>query len=228
MVSLNLKKSNFNYGFTLAEVLITLVIIGIIAAMTIPTLMKNTQNQELVTGLKKANSTLSQAIVNMARNNDASPGDYTFLNNVDFTDEFAKVTNTLKICNNTAQCFGSSLNGGGVYKLLNKSAFSVVDAKSVITADGQVLSYMSQSLNRSELPGMGFSSEDADNSIGRIIIDVNGQKGPNVLGRDVYYFIVVNGKGIVPGGSASQNDCNKTGRGYTCAGKILKENAMNY
>ena len=33
-------------GFTLAEVLITLVIIGVIAAMTVPTLMNNTQGQE--------------------------------------------------------------------------------------------------------------------------------------------------------------------------------------
>ena len=48
-------------GFTLAEVLITLVIIGVIAAMTIPTLMNNTNKQEYVSKLKKAYSTLSQA-----------------------------------------------------------------------------------------------------------------------------------------------------------------------
>ena len=40
-------------AFTLAEVLITLVIIGVIAAMTISTLMNNTNNQELVSRLKK-------------------------------------------------------------------------------------------------------------------------------------------------------------------------------
>ena len=38
-------------GFTLAEVLITLVIIGVIAAMTVPTLMNNTQGQENKTAL---------------------------------------------------------------------------------------------------------------------------------------------------------------------------------
>ena len=48
-------------AFTLAEVLITLVIIGVIAAMTIPTLMNNTNNQELVSRLKKTYSELSQA-----------------------------------------------------------------------------------------------------------------------------------------------------------------------
>lgn len=49
-------------GFTLAEVLITLVIIGVIAAMTLPSLLGGTNKQEIKTGLQKAVSTLSQAI----------------------------------------------------------------------------------------------------------------------------------------------------------------------
>lgn len=49
-------------GFTLAEVLITLVIIGIIASMTLPSLLGGTNKQELKTGLQKAMSTLSQAV----------------------------------------------------------------------------------------------------------------------------------------------------------------------
>ena len=40
-------------GFTLAEVLITLGIIGVVAAMTLPALVNKTQNQELVTAFKK-------------------------------------------------------------------------------------------------------------------------------------------------------------------------------
>lgn len=49
-------------GFTLAEVLITLVIIGIIAAMTLPSLLGGTNKQEIKTGLQKSVSALSQAI----------------------------------------------------------------------------------------------------------------------------------------------------------------------
>lgn len=49
-------------GFTLAEVLITLVIIGVIAAMTVPTLMNNTNAQEYRSALKKAISGLNQAL----------------------------------------------------------------------------------------------------------------------------------------------------------------------
>src|SRR5574344_485196 len=49
-------------GFTLAEVLIVLGIIGVVAAMTIPTLMNQTGQAEFKTGFKKVVSTLNQAI----------------------------------------------------------------------------------------------------------------------------------------------------------------------
>ena len=45
------QKFSFSIAFTLAEVLITLGIIGIVASMTIPSLISKTQNAELVTGL---------------------------------------------------------------------------------------------------------------------------------------------------------------------------------
>ena len=49
-------------AFTLAEVLITLMIIGIVAALTIPSVISNYQQQEYKTGLKKAVSVLNEAI----------------------------------------------------------------------------------------------------------------------------------------------------------------------
>ena len=54
-------------GFTLAEVLITLAIIGVVAAISIPSVISNTQQQEFKTGLRKAVSVLNSAItMNMA------------------------------------------------------------------------------------------------------------------------------------------------------------------
>ena len=50
------------FGFTLAEVLITLGIIGVVAAMTMPTLMNQTQGAQYKTAYKKALSALSQAV----------------------------------------------------------------------------------------------------------------------------------------------------------------------
>ena len=56
MQKYNLTKSS---GFTLAEVLVTLGIIGVVAAMTIPTLMQNYQRQSYVTQLKKVYNELN-------------------------------------------------------------------------------------------------------------------------------------------------------------------------
>ena len=54
-------------AFTLAEVLITLAIIGVVAAIAIPSVISNTQQQEFKTGLRKAVSVLNSAItMNMA------------------------------------------------------------------------------------------------------------------------------------------------------------------
>ena len=54
-------------AFTLAEVLITLAIIGVVAALSIPAVISNSQQQEFKTGLRKAVSVLNSAItMNMA------------------------------------------------------------------------------------------------------------------------------------------------------------------
>ena len=49
-------------GFTLAEVLITLMILGVIAAMTVPTLIQDTQKKEQVVQIKKGLSMINQAV----------------------------------------------------------------------------------------------------------------------------------------------------------------------
>ena len=59
--NLIMKKS---LGFTLAEVLITLAIIGVVAAMTIPSVIVNTNQSEFKTGLRKAVSVLNSSDFN--------------------------------------------------------------------------------------------------------------------------------------------------------------------
>ena len=64
-----MKKTIGMGGFTLAEVLITLGIIGVVAAMTMPTLINSTQGAQYKTAFKKALSVMSQAVVmNIALN----------------------------------------------------------------------------------------------------------------------------------------------------------------
>ncbi|OGI22573.1 MAG: hypothetical protein A2287_06030 [Candidatus Melainabacteria bacterium RIFOXYA12_FULL_32_12] len=50
-------------GFTLAEVLVTLVIIGVVAALTIPALLQNANQSEFKSAFKKSLATLNQAVV---------------------------------------------------------------------------------------------------------------------------------------------------------------------
>lgn len=66
------------YGFTLAEVLITLTIIGVVAMMTLPALMTNVQEQQAKTGIKKGINTLTEAA---QMNNAVSGFDYSSLAN---------------------------------------------------------------------------------------------------------------------------------------------------
>lgn len=73
-------------GFTLAEVLITLGIIGIVAAMTLPTIVHKYKEIQRITQLKKAYSTLSQAF-NMVKLEYGDPRYWGFTNSVIGKDE---------------------------------------------------------------------------------------------------------------------------------------------
>ena len=56
-------KKLFN-AFTLVEILITIGIIGVVAALTIPTLIQNSNSKKFMTQFKKSISTLKQAVIN--------------------------------------------------------------------------------------------------------------------------------------------------------------------
>ncbi len=58
-----------NKGFTLAEVLVTLAIIGVVASLTIPTLIQSSANSQVVAGVRKAQSVLSRAVLRYAVDN---------------------------------------------------------------------------------------------------------------------------------------------------------------
>ena len=63
-------------GFTLAEVLITLGIIGVVAAMTMPSLIQNYRKKEATTRIKKFYSMMSQAVL-LSTNDNGEPTEWT-------------------------------------------------------------------------------------------------------------------------------------------------------
>ncbi len=79
-------------AFTLAEILITLAIIGIVAALTIPSVISNAQQQEYKTGLKKAVSVLNQAIAT----NLALDGDTPYTTKDDLLDFLSRHMSVIK------------------------------------------------------------------------------------------------------------------------------------
>ena len=161
--------------------MITLVIIGVIAAATIPTLINTTQKHEFVSGLKKANSVLSQAVYKIGQNKGYPVGDYSFLEDIDFTDEFVKVVAVAKFCNTFTEC-------AGTHTRLNNSNWDVLNNRAIVASDGQIF----QCVKTSESNTWVISEEDKTNSIVRILVDVNGQKKPNKMGYDTFIFYIIN------------------------------------
>ena len=84
-----MKKHN-QFGFTLAEVLITLAIIGVVAAMTLPTLIQNKQDKELIVRTKKLYSDLSNALVLAQKDLDVIGDNSVLFNTTDSSYEVAK------------------------------------------------------------------------------------------------------------------------------------------
>lgn len=159
-------------GFTLAEVLITLVIIGVIAAMTVPTLMNNTNSQEFRSALKKAISSLNQAIEREYAVDGNTLGDVSNL----LTDVFKQ---NLQVIQDTyTKPTGSELAGDNCF----------------VTADGMV--FCTESFDSSQCD---FENQT---SCGTMWVDVNGSKGPNKKTttakhpRDIYKILLFNQRAI--------------------------------
>ena len=210
-------------GFTLAEVLITLVIIGVIAALTIPTLIQNTQKQEFVTGLKKAYSTLSQVTQQIITEEGSPKGDDGWAKDIEtIYHMYRKYLNNIKECGSGTGCFGQMKNG--VYKNLDNSdvTWSAESSsyRKLILADGTQVMFANASNN---CTGNWIGSADV---CAHIFVDINGEKTPNKRGRDLFTFDLKE-NGLYPAG-CNVDDCigNKQGTGCTC--KVLREGAMNY
>ncbi len=218
----------FRYkGFTLAEILITLGIIGIIAALTIPNIVTNYQKEETVTRLKKIYTILNQAVL-LSETDNGSVENWTKNSNVQtvFTKYLQPYIHNIKSVsyNPTYMPTYKRLNGT-IENTFNPLSWS---AGIVTLNDGSVL-YLSP------------SQVDSTSSFIWVFVDINGFKGPNIIGKDFFGFSIPLDSSlpkVVPYGTFGFADmpmgdwtkentkkgsyaCSKQGRGQFCAALII-------
>ena len=162
-------------AFTLAEILLTLGIVGIVSAITIPTLIQNYKKKVTVESLKKEYSSLLQTFkMYQAYNNvdfdeiDTSLPDETFMQTY-----ILPYMETIGVCENSTKCYKKYPLG------LNRKSPIVIYNKLYIKKNGAFI---------------GISQNPPTGKV--FFVDINGSKGPNYAGRDIFYFFLVNKKTI--------------------------------
>lgn len=203
-------------GFTLSEVLITLGIIGVVAALTMPNLIVNYQKQQTVTQLKKAYSTVQQAL-KLSEIDNGSMEDWNYqLSAKDFYNKYLK--NYIKSYQEVPQ---SEIKKRVIYRFVNGNP--------LLTAENGTLGN-DNSFTAKINDGI-FISVDAfypTYKTRSIIFDLNGFAKPNQYGKDVFLFT------IRPGGipiNYSEPDKDNVSQmwsscydsGYGCGPKIIHD-----
>ena len=229
------------FGFTLAEVLITLGIIGIVAALTMPMLIAEYRNKAYVTQLHKTCNELQQGFrMLLADENTSDLVDAGLTNSTNMKNFLKTYFKLVDTCDNgvNAPCFADD------YKNINGVLFTPVNKN---TWGGGACGITSSGASFClDVPVWNSSTyADITTTSGNVFIDVNGLKGPNKIGRDAFYLVLFSdgvldtGKatpacrkyGICQGGSINAartqgNPCEASvgWTDYACFGKILNAN----
>lgn len=219
----------YKTAFTLAEVLITLGIIGIIAAMTMPTIINKANDKANIARLKKTYTLLSQAL--MFAKNDYE--DYQYWPIVDYDmNSTIQIYNFLKPrlkvtreCPNEKGCWAQVRSLSNVALFSEAGMGDSVYNFSLIDGTNVSMNIYSSDADRTKY---GVTDDPLPVFIG-FFVDVNGDKKPNQMGKDVFLFILTK-KGLVPAGSNVDNensDCKKDGDGYMCASRALAKGSTD-
>ncbi len=168
-------------AFTLAEVLITLGIIGVVAAMTIPTLVANYQKKVLVSQLQKTVATISNAAKLLMAQEQTFNLNQTYLyDDRDINKQIAENTvgkflktyfKVVKTCN----MWDNNIND-----CININDYKTLDGQTGMLQDAKYCAI----LNNAAV--VCFSPFNGEYAPFRMSIDVNGKSGPNVVGRDAF------------------------------------------
>ena len=212
-------------AFTLAEVLITLVVIGIVAAITINIIFNN-QEEAYRSGLKKCSSVLQQAFRKASLDNGGFIPASWGMERQEMVDKIFKANLRVAkdcgqdVCNRGKNIEIKNLTGTANYSTIESY---VMYPGSVILQDGSFF-YINSTA------GSGSNGNITLDSI-FVLVDVNGiYKKPNRLGKDVFYFQYDTRNERLNAGSQitgwqGMDICDKTStdssNGIGCATKLL-------
>lgn len=226
MMPIKLLKSQ--YAFTLAETLITLVVVGVIASITIPTVIATHQKEATITRLKKAFSTLSQT-TNRAIADNGPVSTWTLGQNGNSNHAKLFINNYISPYLNLMEVPTTFAEGN--WK--NNKQYRELNNNNKSYDSSFTRFYLSD--------GTSVTSKISDNSRLIMYIDINGDAKPNKVGRDIFevnYCVYSSDKCELPGkfiANAEQKsreellsaddiyNCNKQKTGYRCLALIMKD-----
>ena len=212
------KNTKKHAAFTLAEILLVLMIIGVISVLTVPGLMSNAERQTQISGVKKAHSTLNQALektkVSMGRyprcyyfnpvveenSEDGSQevknvNDGNFKDCPEFFEEFFKNLNVQKECEAKKSEDGSFSNDclgdnfNGKDKAQTVSGLNDPEAAEITSACSSFsLDKIKSNQNIKVLTDGMIVIPHSVTTEPIFVIDTNGKRGPNRWGFDVHQF----------------------------------------
>lgn len=217
-------------AFTLAEVLITLGIIGVVASITLPSLINKIDNARYKSAVKKNYSVFSNALTLVYAGNWDDFRDWNYTRSNEFVEDiYNKLSEHLvitKTCGRASGCIErpKAKNGSyATYSTINGGCSNNASAYNFILNDGTAVT-IDIWLESNVKTYFGVKNNLLSNSANFIICtDVNGSNGPNTTGKDVHAFILTS-KGLVPAGTDndSQNCDNKNfSANYDCTAKFL-------
>lgn len=182
-----MKKSNHK-GFTLSETLITLSIVGILAVLVIPGLIKDSINRAMVSTLKSTVANLNDAIENEIINKRAL--------NMEDTDLYKAPDKFLKNFDISEIAINNKANSlfAGSYKTISGNSSNITKMKASAT------------LKNGVVIGIPESYDPESKSRG-IYIDTNGKKGPNIYGVDCFIVYIINKSDTAKGFHAGDVGC---------------------
>ena len=224
-------------GFTLAEVLITLGIIGVVAAMTLPSLVNKYQQQESISRVKKVYSTLNQALrLSVADNGDFTEWSYDVENDAQgfvaryWTPYLLAVGGVKNPGYDEPQPFyspngknypmGVSDGSGRTRTIFKFNDGSIVW---INTGSAACQTITDEDGNEQKVcDGWNFSDPKA-------YVDINGLKMPNVLGKDFFIMSISAKNFFVPLCHSNTDDyvnksCSRSGDGQCCLEKLMRDN----